>query len=51
MTKYSAAGIAYHSGAHEFTPVLSRDRVAQPLVFCVDKLRRRIENNKNNTID
>jgi hypothetical protein len=29
------AGTANASGAHEFTPVISRVRVAQSLVFCV----------------
>ena len=31
----SGAGTAYHSGAHEFTPVYSGVCVAQSFVFCI----------------
>jgi hypothetical protein len=31
----SGAGTAYHSGAHEFTPVFSGVRVTRSFVLCV----------------
>jgi hypothetical protein len=35
MVATRGAGTDYFSEAHEFTPVLSGARVAQPLVFCI----------------